>query len=254
MAPRWVHIWLYALATMILFVIYVLIAMLIMYMYPYIYPISMSLGIILAVSGWHHYHNYTKQKAQLIKGPIKGYKAFNRDFTCFGGFQYQVGKTYELPYGKLPIPCLRGYHFCIVPPDCNMYYSTSSHPRYAEVLAWDVVHSDEKSVARKIQIIREITEEEWSNGFSSCFQSDNETVYLEKSQYHRLDGPAVIYTNGQEEWWINGQRHRLDGPAVICPDGQVEWYINGKRHRLDGPAVIYPDGVKEWWKHGNRIW
>ena len=40
---------------------------------------------------------------------MKGYKAFNNDMTC-RGFQYKVGKTYEM--AKKPIPCKQGFHFC----------------------------------------------------------------------------------------------------------------------------------------------
>ena len=29
-----------------------------------------------------------------------------------------------------------------------------------------------------------------------------------------------------KEWWINGKRHREDGPAIIFRDGEVNWYLN----------------------------
>ncbi|MEI8270737.1 MAG: hypothetical protein WCG45_05180 [bacterium] len=32
---------------------------------------------------------------------------------------------------------------------------------------------------------------------------------------HREDGPAVEYSNGDQEWWWLGQKHRFGGPAVI---------------------------------------
>ena len=41
-------------------------------------------------------------------------------------------------------------------------------------------------------------------------------------------------------------RHREDGPAIEYSDGHKEWYINGERHRTDGPAVEYTDGDKSW--------
>ena len=40
---------------------------------------------------------------------VKGYKVFNPDWTC-RGFQYQVGKCYEIP--EKPVVCKRGFHFC----------------------------------------------------------------------------------------------------------------------------------------------
>ena len=65
-------------------------------------------------------------------------------------------------------------------------------------------------------------------------------------QYHRLDGPARIWTDGTQEWGVNGQLHRLDGPARIWADGTQEWWVRGQLHRLDGPARIWTDGTQEW--------
>ena len=72
-------------------------------------------------------------------------------------------------------------------------------------------------------------------------------------QRHRLDGPAVIWADGTQAWYMNGQRHRLDGPAFIWADGTQAWWVNGQRHRLDGPAVIWADGTQEWWVNGKNI-
>jgi len=67
-----------------------------------------------------------------------------------------------------------------------------------------------------------------------------------KREYHRLDGPAIIYKNGSEEWWENGKLHRLYGPAIDYADGRKEWWENGKLHREDGPAILYTNGEKAW--------
>jgi len=52
--------------------------------------------------------------------------------------------------------------------------------------------------------------------------------------------------------WVNknGEPHRLDGPAVEFTDGGKEWCINGLLHREDGPAFIYPIGIKWWYLNG----
>ena len=71
-----------------------------------------------------------------------------------------------------------------------------------------------------------------------------------EGQLHREDGPAVIYADGSQEWYINGDLHREGGPAIINADGSQEWYINGKRHRVDGPAIVYADGSQSWWLNG----
>jgi hypothetical protein len=69
-------------------------------------------------------------------------------------------------------------------------------------------------------------------------------------QLHRLDGPALEYPSGKEEWHQNGLRHRFGGPAVIHHDGTKEWYKNGKKHRMDGPAVETLNGHKQWYVAG----
>jgi hypothetical protein len=42
---------------------------------------------------------------------MKGYKAFNYDWTCMNSFQYLIGKTYQMNEDvKL---CEKGFHFCL---------------------------------------------------------------------------------------------------------------------------------------------
>jgi hypothetical protein len=74
----------------------------------------------------------------------------------------------------------------------------------------------------------------------------------EAGKLHRLDGPAIEYTDGSKSWWVNGKRHRLDGPAVERKNGDKEWHVNDKLHRLDGPAIEWWDGTKSWWVNGKR--
>ncbi len=64
---------------------------------------------------------------------------------------------------------------------------------------------------------------------------------------HRLDGPAVEYSDGDKEWFQNGKLHRLDGPAAELANGTKFWYQNDKLHRLDGPAIEYANGSKSWY-------
>ena len=48
-----------------------------------------------------------------------------------------------------------------------------------------------------------------------------------RNYYHRTDGPAIEWSDGDKEWWLNGMLHRLNGPAVDRPNRQL-WYMNGK--------------------------
>ena len=51
----------------------------------------------------------------------------------------------------------------------------------------------------------------------------------------------------------NGKLHRDDGPALINSDGDKEWYYHGKRHRENGPALIHPDGTQRWFLYDKKI-
>jgi hypothetical protein len=51
--------------------------------------------------------------------------------------------------------------------------------------------------------------------------------------------------------WLDaaGYEHRLNGPAVIYADGDMMWYRHGQLHRDDGPALDWPSENRfEWYK------
>ena len=70
--------------------------------------------------------------------------------------------------------------------------------------------------------------------------------------FHRDNGPAIEYTNGNKYWYMNGKIHREDGPAVEYTNGSKYWYMNGKLHRDNGPAIEFANGDKEWWVNGKN--
>jgi len=72
-------------------------------------------------------------------------------------------------------------------------------------------------------------------------------------KYHREDGPAIEWADGDRSWYLNGKLHREDGPALEMADGGRSWWINGERHRLDGPAVEWDDGSREWYLNGKQL-
>ena len=88
---------------------------------------------------------------------MKGYKVFNKDWTC-RGFQYEVGKTYEMK--EDPVCCERGFHFCGKLIDCFNYYDFDSENKVAEIEALGTIDDSgdkEKYCTNKIKIVRELT-------------------------------------------------------------------------------------------------
>ena len=70
---------------------------------------------------------------------------------------------------------------------------------------------------------------------------------------HKEDGPAVIWADGEESWWFDGDIHRANGPAVVFADGTKEWRQHGQVHRVDGPAIEWCNGSVEWWINGVQL-
>jgi hypothetical protein len=65
-----------------------------------------------------------------------------------------------------------------------------------------------------------------------------------------------IYEDGNEFYYKDREmkiRHRLDGPAIKWSDGGKFWLVDDKFHRLDGPAVEWSDGDKEWYVDGKEL-
>jgi hypothetical protein len=54
--------------------------------------------------------------------------------------------------------------------------------------------------------------------------------YTENDSLHRKDGPAIVWENGSQEWFINGVRHRTNGPAYTYTDRYQGWCIKGRRY------------------------
>jgi hypothetical protein len=64
----------------------------------------------------------------------------------------------------------------------------------------------------------------------------------EQGLLHRLDGPARIWHDGSQSWWINDNLHREDGPAREWNDGDKEWFLNN---------ILYTK--TEWEQEVNKI-
>ena len=66
--------------------------------------------------------------------------------------------------------------------------------------------------------------------------------YNTKGEFHRENGPAVIYSDGYTEWWING----------VCITDKVNFWANERNIDLDNMSemdkVILKTEMKIWIK------
>ena len=68
-------------------------------------------------------------------------------------------------------------------------------------------------------------------------KQENKFQILPNEVYHREDDPAIVYLDGEKEWWKNGKLNRGNGPAVeLNNGGQIVNYTekmaqpNGNSH------------------------
>ena len=132
---------------------------------------------------------------------MKGYKAFLPDMTTKHGDNtvYEVGKTYTVE-GEIKI-CENGYHFCKKCVDVYDHYSKSC--RICEVSVTGAVQTQgNKSVGRKLKILRELTADEisslcnsgnWNSGYcnSGNWNSGNWNSGNRNSGYCNTTEPTV---------------------------------------------------------------
>lgn len=65
---------------------------------------------------------------------------------------------------------------------------------------------------------------------------EGDEVYVTDGEYHRDDGPAIIYRHGGWLWAQHGDAHRADGPAQLL-DGEYCWAFDGNYSDFDDYLV-----------------
>ena len=78
------------------------------------------------------------------------------------------------------------------------------------------------------------------------YEYDNgDIIYYKKDKViiHNPYGPAIIGRDGFIGYWINGNRHRLDGPAMIRSNGEEIYFINGKSLNKE-EFEVHPERLK----------
>ena len=164
---------------------------------------------------------------------VKGWKCFDKDLKC-RGFQFEVGKTYEVE-GDV-ILCRNGFHFHEKPEHVFSYYDSSS--RVCEVEAKDVITDSDKSVCRSITILKELV------GISRFLISNNNADG---------DGNGYGYGNGYGDGDGYGYGY---GDGVGNGYGDGNGYVYGYGYGYgdgygDGNGYGYGDGDSDGYGDGD---
>ena len=103
---------------------------------------------------------------------VTGYKGTDKDMKCMNDFQYEVGKTYDMPDGEEVRECHSGFHMCLKLEDVFEYQKIENGNRFFEVRAlvrerdrneygtnyfWS---KRNKLAAKSIEIVRELGTDE----------------------------------------------------------------------------------------------
>ena len=69
--------------------------------------------------------------------------------------------------------------------------------------------------------------------------------YYKKNTYirHNPYGPAIIWINGSKFYFIEDKCHRLDGPAAVYKDDENYYYINNKQLTKE-EFELHPERLK----------
>ena len=120
---------------------------------------------------------------------MKGYKGFDKDLKCHGGYQYEIGRTETTDKADL---CEAGFHFCERPLDVFGYFAPAES-RYCEIEAEDVSPEtekrDTKRVAKKLTVKGEI-------GIAGLVKAQIEYVKENCTHEVRDDGAATAGDSG----------------------------------------------------------
>ena len=128
---------------------------------------------------------------------MKGYKAFDTNWRC-RDFQYEIGKTYELPEGQTLQIGKCGFHFCKNPIDVFANYPLTG-TLIAEVEALgNIQHEGIRFCTDKIKIVREFTLDELQLLFlkSSFNSSSFNTGNFNSGSYNSGSNNSGSYNSG----------------------------------------------------------
>ena len=166
---------------------------------------------------------------------MKGYKAFLSDMTTKHGDNtvYEVGKTYTVE-GEVRI-CENGYHFCKKCVDVYDYYSKLC--RICEVSVTGAVQTQgNKSVGRRLKILRELTADE----ISSLCNSGNWNSGNRNSGYCNTTEPTVrLFDHQTDITFSDFRQSRPYGLLCSIPSDCLTWKYS--EYMTDDEKAAHPE-------------
>lgn len=174
---------------------------------------------------------------------VTGYKGMDKDMKCHGGFQYELGKRYDMPEDAEVRECSNGFHMCLKLMDVFNYVDIGDDNRFFEVRAlvrksdkeryrsgtlghgytlvsmigadgFTTVPATNKLAAKSIEIVRELTMDEilepygyheWEEGYKKIALSTNVCAATSLMQMDTLTDHG--YSRPFAQWLIDNNKY-----------------------------------------------
>ena len=166
---------------------------------------------------------------------MKGYKAFLSDMTTRHGDDtvYEVGKTYTVE-GEIKI-CENGYHFCKKCVDVYDYYSKPC--RICEVSVTGAVQTQgNKSVGRRLKILRELTADEIS---SLCNSGDWNSGDWNSGYCNTTEPTVRLFDHQTDITFSDFKWSRAYGLLCHIPSDRLNWKYS--EYMTDDEKAAHPE-------------
>ena len=166
---------------------------------------------------------------------MKGYKAFLSDMTTKHGDNtvYEVGKTYTVE-GEVRI-CENGYHFCKKCVDVYDYYSKPC--RICEVSVTGAVQTQgNKSVGRRLKILRELTADEIS---SLCNSGDWNSGDCNSGYCNTTEPTVRLFDHQTDITFSDFKWSRAYGLLCHIPSDHLTWKYS--EYMTDDEKAAHPE-------------
>ena len=171
---------------------------------------------------------------------MRGYKAFLSDMTTRHGDNtvYEVGKTYTVE-GEVKI-CENGYHFCKKCVDVYDYYSKPC--RICEVSVTGAVQTQgNKSVGRKLKILRELTADEISSLCNSgnCNSGDWNSGDWNSGYCNTTEPTVRLFDHQTDITFSDFKLSRAYGLLCSIPSDCLTWKYS--EYMTDDEKTAHPE-------------
>ena len=181
---------------------------------------------------------------------MKGYKAFLPNMMTQHGDDtvYEVGKTYTVE-GEIKI-CENGYHFCKKCVDVYDYYSKPC--RICEVSVTGAVQTQgNKSVGRRLKILRELTADEisslcnsgyWNSGdwnSGDCNSGDRNSGNRNSGYCNTTEPTVRLFDHQTDITFSDFQQSRAYGLLCHMPSDCLIWKYS--EYMTDDEKAAHPE-------------